>query len=282
MEDHPVNQGQGVLDRRRFLMRGASLLLGGLLGANFRGRVEAYAGVGVPGTPILHPGRGPLGPRIAIIIDDLGHNVGRSRKFLDLEMPLTFSILPQLPYTSLIAHEIHARGQEIMLHQPMEPYRQDLDPGPGALYISSHPCEIQKIIERNLCELPFTGGVNNHMGSRFTCSPQKVDLALRVFKERGLFFIDSVTSSRSIAFETARRLHMKTAFRNYFLDTCPEEEKIFRQLENLERHAAVHGAGIGIGHPYEVTLKALARYRREREGGKKVSLVHVSDLPCVS
>jgi len=79
-------------------------------------------------------------PRVAIIIDDLGHDRFIAEKFLSLEAPLTFSLLPFGPYSKKIAVAADLKGKEIMLHLPMEPVEYpEADPGKGALLFSMNP-----------------------------------------------------------------------------------------------------------------------------------------------
>jgi uncharacterized protein len=255
-------------------------MMGGLLGFPFLSKAYAHQSLIFPVVrgSAKPPSEEPP-PRMAIIIDDIGNSVERAREFLALGIPLTFSILPRLPFSSLLADEIAASAHEVMLHQPMEPIGGEWDPGPGALYLTSCCSEIQKIIHVNLDEIPQAVGVNNHMGSRFTASSTKVTEALQVINERRLFFIDSLTTPRSAAFKTARALNMRSGFRDVFLDTCPEEEVICRRLVQLRHRAETHGWAIGIGHPYPQTVKALETFfsARKWQGGN-VAMVRVSRL----
>ena len=277
------NQEQRIQQchRRLFLLKGVAYLSGALFGLNLFSNAKAGQCRIFPiSTPPLE--KLPLSefaPRIAFIIDDIGSSISRAQAFLDLKMPMTFSILPKLQYSVLLAEEIYEQGQEIMLHQPMEPYRHEIDPGPGALYISNRDTEIEEIIEENISQIPQATGVNNHMGSRFTSSSDKVVEALKIIKQNDLFFVDSLTSSHSQAYKMAKRLNMRTAPRNVFLDTPPDIRAVRRQLRHLKQYALKHGAAIGIGHPHLSTLTALYDFKREiNEKGPFFDLVSVSDL----
>ena len=164
-----------------------------------------------------------------------------------------------------------------MLHQPMEPLNGDLDPGPGALYVGDELDRIVRVLAENIAQVPFAEGVNNHMGSRFTASGKEVHEALCVVKEKGLFFVDSLTSSRSMAYKTARELHMPTAYRNIFLDNHLDSEYILRQLRRLKSIALKYGHAIGIGHPFPETARTIGLFLEEMDDSD-ISLVHVSDL----
>ena len=252
------------MDRRDFLLKSATLLAGSLCGLT--GFSKAFASEGT-----FYP------PRIALIIDDIGYSLSRARQFLDLRVPMTFSILPWLSHSRDLAIEIHDKGYEIMLHQPMEPYRPDLDPGPGALYVGDEAEKISRIIDENILAVPFASGVNNHMGSKFTESRKEIGEALSVIGKNNLFFVDSVTSNRSKAYKTAKFLHMSAASRNIFLDNVPKESAILLQLRKLMRHARKYGRAIGIGHPHPETARAIAQLSQGLEDSE-ISLIHVSRL----
>jgi polysaccharide deacetylase 2 family uncharacterized protein YibQ len=252
------------MDRRHFLIKSSSFLLGSLFGLN--GFSLAY-GKG--------ENREIFRPKIALIIDDIGCSVCRARQFLELEEPITYSILPRLSYSHDLALEIHRHGHEIMLHQPMEPYNSRLDPGPGALYVGDGADRIAGVVEENIAHVPFATGVNNHMGSRFTSSEREIRETLKVVEKSGLFFVDSLTSSRSIAYKTARGFHMPAASRNIFLDNVHDEANILSQLLKLKRYALKYGHAIGIGHPFSVTARAIRHFSSALKDSN-LSLVHVS------
>ncbi len=242
----------------------------------------AIAGTNTLFNPLVHAvqdGVLPAGntPQIAIIIDDVGYNCSRLLPFLDLGVPITFSILPRIPYSQKLAEKIHAEGHEIMLHQPMQPQNASINPGPGALFLDQDSAKRHKIIEENISNFPFAVGVNNHMGSLFTESKQKMEETLQVFKQRGLFFIDSKTTSHSIAYKTAKDLGIQSSFRDVFIDPGQGDNVIARQLARLTSIALRYGQAIGIGHPKPETLCILESYLKDLETSG-ISMVYVSDV----
>jgi len=239
------------VDRRQFVRQGTLALLWGLMGFFGPLRSRVFGGNSLP--PVQKP-------RIALIIDDIGFSRSRARAFLEIGVPITYSILPRLPLSRTLAEEIHQSGRQIMLHQPMEPFNACIDPGPGAVFVRDAPDKINLTVKKNLAELPFAAGMNNHMGSRFTSSPEKMSQILPFVRDEGLFFVDSLTSGRSKAYPTALDLNMPAACRNVFLDNRPEEPRIFSRLEQLLAHAHRHGRAIGIGHPRPETARAVARF----------------------
>ncbi len=256
------------MDRREFLFGSASFVAGSVFALNGFSRAFAFGEDNVP--PFCSP-------RIALIIDDIGFSSYRARKFLELGVPITFSILPRLSMSRDLAFEIHEKGHEIMLHQPMEPYNGDIDPGPGALYLGFTADTVNRIIQENINSVPFAVGVNNHMGSKYTECQREINKTLSAINRVGLFFVDSLTTSRSAAYKTARRLHMPTACRNRFLDNIPEEQAILYQLNKLMKSALRYGHAIGIGHPYPETARAIRRFLDEFEKSGSF-LVHMSQI----
>ena len=247
------------LRRREFLCKTPALLLGSLMGMGLFSKAFAFE------------------PRIALIIDDIGYSRHRAMPFLDLPIDMTFSVLPKLSKSQELARKIHDLGQEVMLHQPMEPYDHDLDPGPGALFVGDGPEKITRTLDDNISEIPYAVGVNNHMGSRFTASGREISEALRVVKERDLLFVDSLTSSNSKAYKTARNLRLPAGYRNTFLDNIQCTSTIYAQLQRLKRHALHFGQGIGIGHPFPETATAIGQFIRDIQGSG-ISFVHISRL----
>ncbi len=255
--------------RREFLRYGAAALAGSLMGSGWVPTV--FAGVSTTSSPPEEP------PRMALIIDDIGYSRSRTRQFMTLKVPITFAVLPRLRYSRELAVEIHENRHEIMLHQPMEPFNAFLNPGPGALFVGAKPGQIATIIEENVNDVPHASGINNHMGSRFTSSASDIHNALASIKSRGLFFVDSLTSGRSLAYRTARQLEITTIRRNIFLDNRPTAGAVYTQLLKLKAHAARFGSAVGIGHPFPATVRGIRRFISD-PSHSEVSLVHISHL----
>jgi polysaccharide deacetylase 2 family uncharacterized protein YibQ len=251
------------LDRRKFLVKSGSFLFGSLFALN--GFSRAFA------SPALSPAQ----PSIALIIDDIGRSLYQGRQFLELRIPITFAILPRLHWTHTLAEEIHAEGHEIMLHQPMEPYETRIDPGPGALYVGDAMKKIDRIMEQNISDVPFAQGVNNHMGSRFTSCEKEMNEVLQVIKSKDFFFVDSLTTNRSAAYSTAKKLEVSTARRHVFLDNRLEVSAILSQLQRLKNIALKNERAIGIGHPFPETAKAIEIFSGTlKDSG--INLVYIS------
>jgi polysaccharide deacetylase 2 family uncharacterized protein YibQ len=214
----------------------------------------------IPTLPPKHPRKLAICPgSVAIIIDDMGSSVREVNELMAINLPLTFSIIPGLAHVKGVAAAAHARGYQLMIHIPMEPkgYPQQRMEHYGLL-LSLSDEEIRKRMDGFLREVPYAKGANNHMGSRFTEERDKMETVLGFLKEKGLFFIDSKTSPRSVGNPLAREMAIENAGRNVFLDNVQDVEAIREQLEQLAAIARRKGAAIGICHPHKATIQALA------------------------
>ena len=145
-----------------------------------------------------------------------------------------------------------------MLHLPMEPEEYPrINPGPGALLIDMTPDQLIGQLRLDLDQIPGAVGVNNHMGSRLTQDADRMNQIFSVLKKRGLFFIDSRTTEKTISRQSARLLCVPFAQRDVFIDHVQEPASIQRQLEALVRRAEAQGQAVGIAHPHTVTLEVL-------------------------
>jgi polysaccharide deacetylase 2 family uncharacterized protein YibQ len=253
------------MDRRRFLVKSAGLLLGSV----FASRNPVSAKLFSPS--VNRP------PRIALIIDDIGFSLRRAEQFLDAQIPITFSVLPQLCASVASALALHARGHEIMLHQPMEPFNDEVDPGPGAIFVDDGAECIHHVVTENINTLPHVVGVNNHMGSRYTQEPKKMGQALEVVRKHGLFFIDSLTTGHSTAYTCARQMGVSTKRRDLFLDNQRDVSAVVRQMKRLRNRAHRLGSAIGIGHPRPETADGIMRFLDTPES-RDVAFVFISQL----
>jgi polysaccharide deacetylase 2 family uncharacterized protein YibQ len=215
-------------------------------------------------------------PKVAIIMDDLGYDIQVAKELLKVGYPVTFSILPNVPQalsTAILAHE---QGREVLIHIPMEPQSYpDADPGKNALLVNLSAPEIKHRFKSFLSKVPFAVGGNNHMGSRFTERKTAMETVLKEMKKEGLFFVDSLTTAKSIGYVTAKKIQIPVAVRDVFLDNVKDVDKISAQIVHLTDLAEKKGQAIGICHPYKQTIEALDK-AREFFKERNIELVYVS------
>jgi polysaccharide deacetylase 2 family uncharacterized protein YibQ len=227
-----------------------------------------------PPAPLkMLPGGRP--PVVAIVIDDMGYDRRIADKFLELDAPLTFSMLPYGTFSKQIMAEARSKGLEIMLHLPMEPneYPQ-VDPGPGALLTQMTPDQLIAQLNQNLDQFSGLKGVNNHMGSRMSASAERMRQIFTVLKKRGLYYIDSRTTAETAARMSAEKLQVPFAERDIFIDHFDDPAFMRSQLKELIKRAQKQGYAVGIAHPHANTYKVLSEYLPRLK--EKVELVPAS------
>jgi polysaccharide deacetylase 2 family uncharacterized protein YibQ len=196
--------------------------------------------------------------RIALIIDDFGGgDTEIAERFCTLSQPITLAIFPGTEKSQEIADLALQRGHEVIVHLPMEPHDTEKDPGDGAILVSQPTDTIRAMTRRLLRSLPQAVGVNNHMGSKATEDPRVMRVVLDEVKRQKKFFIDSRTSSRSVAYTLARRMGVRTAKLELFLDNEDDDDEVKKRLYELSDLATQDGEAIGIGHDRETTIEVL-------------------------
>jgi len=197
-------------------------------------------------------------PKVAIIIDDLGYDNDLAKKYLELDAAFTFSLLPFSPFQKSIAQAAYKKGIETMLHLPMEPDEYpDVSPGPGALLTSMSPDQLISQLNKDLDDIPFIKGVNNHMGSKMTAIDTQMYQVFSVLKKRGLYFVDSRTTAKTLCKPSARLLKVSFAERDIFIDHIQDSAYIREQINKLIKHAGKYGEAVAIIHPYPETYQVI-------------------------
>lgn len=217
----------------------------------------------------------PTQGRLAIIIDDFGAiNNQVAEDFIQLSIPLTVAVIPGHETSQKIAHEATAAGHEVFVHLPMEPKEEAMEEE-NAILVDLPEEEIRRRVRWALTEIPEAVGVNNHMGSLATEDEKVMRAVLREIKASDKFFVDSRTSSQSVAPEVAEELHLPCIKSDGFLDSKDDQAEIKNRLDSLADRALQEGWAIGIGHIRANTLKALKEMipRLEKKG---VRFVHAS------
>ena len=157
--------------------------------------------------------------KLAIIIDDCGTDIKAVRTLLNLDIPFTFSILPNKDFSSDILAAVNTKGRVALLHLPMEPInRAAMSEGSNTIVTEMTNQQISDLTRRHLKGLYGVMGVNNHQGSKITANREQMKAVLNVLKEQGIFFVDSKTNSETIARDVAREMGVKTCMNDKFLD----------------------------------------------------------------
>jgi len=204
---------------------------------------------------IFSPDKTTFAGKICLIIDDFGYNLNSVvKRFLELDIPATFAILPGHAYSKKIANLANEAGLEVMVHMPME--SKDFLPGEDRFILSKKMTqkEIRQRMRKALIEISQAKGINNHQGSDATESRKVMRAVAEVLKTEGKYFIDSKTSANSVAFDQMKQANVPVAIRTVFIDYEDNQEIVNQQMKQLALLAREMGRAIGIAHPRSNTL----------------------------
>lgn len=217
-------------------------------------------------------------PRIAIIIDDLGYQLGAGQRVIALPGPVVCAILPGSPRARSLAHAANASGKEVLVHLPMQAVDHDGRVEATHMSLDMSRGRFSATFAEALAGVPHAVGINNHRGSLLTRHPGHMRWLMEEITQReGMFFIDSYTTHLSVALQLATELGVRATRRDVFLDADPSAATLGRELERLKALARKQGSAVAIGHPYEATLAFLEKEVPLLES-QGFNLVPVSEL----
>ncbi len=221
-------------------------------------------------------------PRLALLLDDFGHDPALVRRTLALGVPVALAFLPYPARTARGLALAREAGAEVLLHLPMEPEDPAVDPGPLVLRVDMDAAALRRTVAAALAAVPDAVGVNNHMGSRFTAHRPGMRVLMAELAARGLFFVDSRTTPHSVAAPLARTFLVPFAVRDVFVDNEATVAAVLARLAEAEETARRLGAALAIGHPRPATLAALERWIPEarRRGVRFVRVADYLDWHC--
>jgi polysaccharide deacetylase 2 family uncharacterized protein YibQ len=217
-------------------------------------------------------------PVISIIIDDIGYHTRPDKDMIELPGALAYAFLPHAPHTKRLAKYAHSLNKEVILHAPMQAQDASKHLGPGSLTLHMTEQNFVETLRESLASVPNAKGISNHMGSLLTRHPGHMVWLMREINRHGdLFFVDSKTTSKSVAQSVADEHRVPNVTRDIFLDAEPGEAFINKQFDRLLKIARLRGHAVGIGHPYPETHKVLSKRLLELES-ENIRLVPLSDV----
>ena len=209
------------------------------------------------------PGK-PDAPRIAIIVSGLGVSASATADAIaKLPGAVTLGFMPYGSDVAALAGRARARGHEVLLQVPMEPFDYpDNDPGPQTLLTSLTP---QQNIDRLYWLMSrFQGyvGLAGAMGGRFTASEPSFAPVLREAAKRGLIFVDDGANPRSLAGRIAGANNLPFAKADVTIDAVPTANEIDHALGRLEMAARERSIVVGISSGLPVSIDHIAKWAK--------------------
>ena len=199
-------------------------------------------------------------PVLSLVIDDLGYSLQHGRAAIELQGDHTYAIIPGTHYGKKLARHAVSLQKEVILHLPLQASNPDAASESNVLHEAMDEDQIANNLSEMLSEIPSIKGVNNHMGSFLT----EIDYFMRPIMDGiraynpDLYFLDSRTSPRSIAYSEALASGLASIRRDIFLDNDhTNTESIHFQYQLWLQKAREQGHAIAIGHPHPTTIRYL-------------------------
>ena len=216
-------------------------------------------------------------PRIALIVTNLGLSATYTKaalKLLPEDITLSFShVAPRLK--SWI-REARQKGHEVLMDIPMEPLGfPKNDPGRATLLTSSNEVENLNRLEHVMKKAGGYVGLLGTFGTKFMLHSETFLPVLKTIKQRGLIYVDSRSTSRSLGPELASSIQLPRAFNNIFIDKEPSNQKIKSKLDELEKIALKKRFAVGIAQPFPLTIEILSQWA-EKLKAKQISLAPIT------
>lgn len=236
-----------------------------------------------PASPLINNGSSPFGgasiaPRIAVVVDDFGYDPGRDVEWIGFPGKVTFSILPFGPSSRRTADSARERGVPVILHAPMEPEAIVSDRTDSFRFVRGMArADIVALLARMAESVPGAVGVSNHMGSAFTSDENSMLMFSSALKERGLFFLDSLTTPKSVAGDAAQSVGIPFLRRTVFLDEDPAPAAMAKEWERAVAVAKAEGKAVVVGHSRPAT-RAFLLERFPAMAGEGIVAVTIPEL----
>jgi polysaccharide deacetylase 2 family uncharacterized protein YibQ len=201
---------------------------------------------------------------IAFVIDDWGYNLNNVELLSEIKRPVTLAILPHRRYSEVISKKVKedCPSCDIILHLPLES-KSDRTPEPNTIRRNMQEEKVLSVLRGDIRSVPGIIGVSNHQGSKATENKELMKRILSELKRKNLFFLDSRTTPVSVCGNIAKKIGLRYAERDIFLDLSqkkdPEQYKAYvrKQMRSLVKAAKQKGAAIGIGHDKRLTLEVI-------------------------
>jgi hypothetical protein len=195
-------------------------------------------------------------PRIALVVGGLGFNARTTQAAID-ELPpdVTLSFVPYTPDLQSWIDRARARGHEVLIELPMEPFDPEADDtGPQTLLAQAPARENVARLEQLLSKAAGYFGVTNYQGARFAASGQAAAPVAQALKQRGLVFMGNALGPRTALGVESARAGLPFVSVDRIVDAQREADKIDEQLLNLEALALQNGTALGSGFAFPVTI----------------------------
>lgn len=240
-------------------------------------QAAAVPTVADPPSGVKRPPSAGTKAKLAIVVDDFGYRSEATTRILAIGEPLTCAVLPDARTTAQDGLDAYNAGKLVILHMPMEAIDGSKSEGDGFIRAGMEEDTVKSMLGDALGKVPMAEGISNHMGSRVSLDKGVLGAVIEEAKERGLFYLDSRTTSDTVGPEVARETGAEVYMNDIFIDGVDDVEYIKAKLWEAADKAIANGQAVAIGHVKLSTARALEEVLpKMRDYG--VELVFVNEL----
>jgi polysaccharide deacetylase 2 family uncharacterized protein YibQ len=184
-------------------------------------------------------------PRLAIVVEDNGYDTTRDAEWLKFPEKITVAVIPFGPSSRRLAKAAHERGFGVLINVPMEPLSPISDRTDGFR------------LRRGMSRKEMAALLDRMSKENTWADPESMATFAALLKSRGLFFLDNMTTSRSVAVQSAREAGIPVVRRDVFFDTDMEPEEMRLQWKRALSIAKKKGEAVLVCHGRKESLRAI-------------------------
>lgn len=239
-----------------------------------RAPADAYA------RPFINTGNKPV---VAVVVGGLGINATHTKSAID-ELPpeVTLSFAPDATSLQLWINRARAAGHEVLIETPMEAYDYGrMKMHPLTLLASEDEARNKARLDRILSRSTGYFGLINSQGSKIGDDEAAMKPVLEAVSERGLAFIDDGGLNAANMKQLSGQTRLRYVRADSAIDAKLSAEDISAEFMELESQALEHGAALGAGYAFPITIEMVKAWTASLDQ-KGIVLAPVSALAATA
>lgn len=217
----------------------------------------------------------PPGPRLALVIEQVGREPALLDALLALDNHVTYAVAPNTRDGGRMARRLVDSGREVVADLPLEPSDPNAVDGPDFLTTQMTPQALDTVLTQHLDALPGAVGATVHLGGRFASSQLHVTALLEGLRARGLFFVDDPSGPNTLAATTTRLVGVRSAERTHHIDA--HGEPLAARLRAVEAALVLEGEAVVVLNPRPAALVAIRPWL-EGLRQRQINLMRLSEM----
>jgi len=216
---------------------------------------EGRAPADVYARPFINQGNRPV---VALVIGGLGINATHTKSAID-ELPpeVTLAFSPDAGGLQMWIDRARAAGHEVLIEAPLEAYDYGrMKMHPLTLLASDDSARNLSRLDRILSRSTGYFGLMNDLGAKIVDDEAAMQPVLQAVADRGLAFIDDGSLDGAHMDKLSTATHLRYVRADSAIDAKLSAEDIASSFMDLESQALEHGAAMGAGEAWPITIES--------------------------